>query len=319
MPTEAAPALPRDRIDIARAHVALLINPGSGRKEGRRRLDSLRARLEPAVGRLSVHPVGRDAPIARAVAQARADGAGVVAVYGGDGSQNAAAEALAGTGTPLAILPGGTFNYAARDIGIVTLDDGIAALLGGQIRPHDLAQLNDHVVLNNAAFGVYPEILERREAFYHRWGRSRIGAYWAVLMTLLDLRAPLVFDIEAGGVLRHFETPLVFAARSAVQLESLGLDGADAVREGHAVLFLARATGRLGLVTASLRLATGRVRKGQDFDMVVADDVTIDTARRRKIVAFDGEKEWMTAPFRLRVLPGALTVLVPPAVRQAGG
>jgi diacylglycerol kinase family enzyme len=313
MPPAATLANPPDRIDIARAHVALLMNPGSGRKEGRRLLDGLRTRLEPAVGRLTVHPAGREAPIAQAVARARDEGAEVVAVFGGDGSQNAAAGALAGTGTPLAILPGGTFNYAARDLGIETLEDGIAALLGGRLRPHDLARLNDRVVLNNAAFGVYPEILERREAFYRRWGRSRIGAYWAVLMTLLDLRAPLVFDIEAGGVLRHFETPLVFAARSAVQLDSLGLEGAEAVREGHAVLFLARATGRLGLVAASLRLATGRVRRGTDFEVVVADDVTIDTARRRKIVAFDGEKAWMDAPFRLRVWPGALTVLAPPA------
>ena len=310
-PLPAAMPPAEDRIDPARAHVALLINPGSGRREGARRLTELRAALEPGVGRLSVHPVGKGAPIAQAVAQARAEGADIVAVYGGDGSQSAAAGALAGTGTALAVLPGGTFNYYARELGIADLAAGLAALRGGRVARQDLAFVNHHPVLNNASFGVYPEILERREAFYRRWGRSRIGAYWAVLMTLRDLRAPLIFDIQAGGRQRHIESPLIFAARNGLQLESLGLAGADQVRAGHYALFVARSHSRLGLIAASLRLAAGRTRPDRDFEMIVADDLSIDTTKRRKIVAHDGEKEWMDAPFRLQVQPGALRVMVP--------
>lgn len=298
-------------IDLSRTHVALILNPGSGRGEGARRLADLRTRLEPLAGRLTVLPVGRGAPIAQAVARAQAEGAGIVAVYGGDGSQSAAAGALAGSETALAVLPGGTFNYFARELGMETLDDAVDALTGGRLARLDLARVNGHAVLNNVSFGVYPEILERREAFYKQWGRSRLGAYWAVMRTLFDLRAPLVFDLQSRGTNRHVETPLIFAARNGLQLESLGLEGAQAVREGHFALFLARSTTRGGLVAASVRLALGRVRHDRDFELLVSDDLAIDTAKRRKLVAIDGEKIWLAAPFRLHVQPGALRVIVP--------
>ena len=65
---------------------------------------------------------------------------------------------------------------------------------------------------------------------------------------------------------------------------------------------------------AALRLAFGSVARGRDFELVVADEILIETRQSRRTLAIDGEKERVTGPFRLRVCRDALSVLVPAPV-----
>ncbi len=236
-------------------------------------------------------------------------GSDVVAALGGDGTQSAVAGALAGTGAVMAPLPGGTFNYFARELGMETLDEALDGLLAGRVELRDVGTVNDRVFLNNLSFGLYPHMLQRREAIYDRWGRSRLLAYWSVVISLLDLRDPMHLSLTVDGQQRDIYTPLAFVARSAYQLETFGMDGAEAVRDGHFALFTAKGKSRRALIAASLRLAFGKVARGEDFDMVISDEMLIETRRRRKLVAFDGEKARMSAPFRLLMQPGALKVI----------
>lgn len=300
-------------LDLKRCRVTVILNAKSGRKDAGARTDELRRRLGPAVGELILRPVRSGADIAPAARAAVARGSHVVAALGGDGTQSAVAGQLAGTSAAMAVLPGGTFNYFAREIGVETLDQALDALLAGKLARRDLGAVNDRIFINNASFGLYPRILESREVIYRRWGRSRIAAYGSVLVGLSGLRKPMHLTVTAGGARQDFHTPLAFVARSAFQLDHLGLEGAEAVRRGQFALFVAKGRTRRALVAAALRLAFGRMARGADFDLVVADTLTIETARRRRLVALDGEKAKMTAPFRLRVLPGALRVIVPSA------
>lgn len=300
-----------ERLDPSQTKVALILNEKAGRKDARDQVAGIRERLQPAVRELRIIPVGRGADFAAAARDAVAQGAGLVAALGGDGTQAAVAGALAGAPAAMAVLPGGTFNYFAREIGVERLDLALDALLGGRLRRRDLGRVNDHIFINNASFGLYPEILRRREAIYSRWGRSRIAAYWSVLVAMRDLREPMHLTVTVGGERRDFHTPLAFVARSAYQLESLGLDGAKAVREGHFALFLATGKSRMALISAAMRLALGASARGTDFELVISDELLIESRIRRKLVALDGEKEKMTAPFRLEVLRDALRVIVP--------
>jgi len=304
-------------LDLSASKLVVILNGAAGKRDAANKQDLIRDRVAPRVRSFSMVAVNGSG-IAGAAGRAVQEGADIVVALGGDGTQSAVAGALAGSDAVMGVLPGGTFNYFARELAVgATLEAAIDTLLGGQVRTMDVADVNGRHFLNNASFGVYPEILERREAIYRRWGRSRVAAYWSVLLTLRDLRDPMHLTLTLDGEKREIHTALAFAARSAFQLESLGLDGADAVRDGQFALFLAKGHRPRDLLAAAFRLAFGKVAHGQDFDLVMAEEIVIETRQRQRLLAFDGEKARMTGPFRLRVRRAALSVIVPPAADPA--
>lgn len=301
-------------LDLSASKLVVILNGAAGKKDAAAKEDAIRQKIAPNVREFVMDAVAKGSGIAGAAKRAVDEGADVVVALGGDGTQSAVAGALAGTDAVMGVLPGGTFNYFARELGVgETVDDAIDTLLTGQVRQMDVGEVNGRYFLNNASFGVYPEILERREAVYKRWGRSRIAAYWSVLLTLRDMRDPMHLSLTLNGSKREMHTPLAFAARSAFQLESLGLDGADAIRDGQFALFLAKAHKPRHLMAAAFRLAFGSVARGKDFELVVADDIVIDSRQKQRLLAFDGEKARVNGPFHLRVHRNALSVIVPQA------
>lgn len=298
--------------DLAGARVCVLVNMGSGRKAGAGIAERLRAALEPRVAGLEIRgtEAGADLPaMARAAVE---QGFELIVAAGGDGTQAAVAGAVAGSGAAMAVIPGGTFNYFARDLGSgETLDEALRIFDAPRVRAVDIGEMNGMVFLNNASFGAYPEILRRRESIYRRWGRSRLAAYWSAVVALWTLRRPMRLTVRADGRERRFTTALAFVAKSAYQLESFGLEGADHLRRGHLVLLVARARRPGPLVRSALRLAMGKSARYTDFDLIAADEMMLETVPVHEYVAHDGEKTWMDSPFRCRVLYGGLRVLVP--------
>lgn len=311
---------PTEPFRLSDKKLVLLFNRKSGKRAGQDVQAMLRERLAPAVGEFDLRPLTKGQDIVDVAVAAVREGADIVAALGGDGTQAAVAQALAGTPAAMGVLPGGTFNYFARELGVGdTIPEAIETLLNPQLRQVSTGDLNGRVFLNNTSFGAYPEILEKRESHYARWGRSRIGAYWAVLVALRDLRHPMQLSLQVDGEQRDYRTALAFVAKSAFQLETLGLEGAEQVRQDHLAIFIARAHKARDLIGPALRLALGLSTREKDFDLVISDDVQIQTQPNRRLVAHDGEKTRMTGPFRLRVKPGALNVLVPAATNSPEG
>lgn len=302
---------PSGKIDLSRAKLCLILNNKAGKKDAAAQVDRISTILGPRVGNLTLRQIRDGRDIAQAARNAVADGADIVAGLGGDGTQAAIAGAVVNSGAAMAVLPGGTFNYFARELGLETLDQALAAVVDGTIVVRDVGQVNDRIFLNNASIGLYPHILRNREDVYRRWGRSRIAAYWSVLLGLRDMRRPMRLTVNLRGETRHFVTPMAFVARSAFQLDTLGLTGAEAVRQGQFALFVARGQSRIDIAAAALRLALGWTARGTDFDMVLADGFQIETDARQKRVALDGEQDKMAVPLRMQVLSGALRVFAP--------
>jgi diacylglycerol kinase family enzyme len=212
----------------------------------------------------------------------------------------------------MGVLPFGTFNYFARSLGLPEeLDEAARVIVAGHTRTLDLGEVNGRIFLNNASLGAYPTILDHRERFYRRWGRSRIAAYWSMLLTLLRFRRPLHVTMTVDGETRRLRTPLIFVAKNAGQLDAVGLEGGDCVRSGRFAIFVAPDIGRLALVVYALRLGLGLAEPREDFELVCGRDVTVETAWHRRLVARDGERERMESPFVFRLRPGALDVFVP--------
>lgn len=303
----------RDGFDWGTARVAALINAGAGKDDNAQTRALIDRAVAPRCAALDWHEIAQGTSPLEAARRAAEAGYDLILAIGGDGTQAAVAQALAGGATRMAPLPGGTFNFFARDLGFAPeMEEAVAALLTtARPRTIDLAEVNGTVFLNNASFGLYPDILERRESLYKRWGRSRFGAYWTVLTSLANLRRAMRLSVQHKGAPRQFRTRLAFVAASPLQLETHRLDGAQALREGHLALFVARGNTPWSLVGAALRLALGKASRQSDFDLIEADDLTIDTRPPERMIAHDGEKSRMTGPFRLRVRPQALNVLAP--------
>ena len=87
-----------------------------------------------------------------------------VVAGGGDGTVNAVAGKLAGTDTALGVLPMGTLNHFAKDVGIpLNLHAAVRTLFTGQITKVDVGEVNDRVFVNNSGVGFYPHFVRQRE------------------------------------------------------------------------------------------------------------------------------------------------------------
>ena len=301
-----------NRVDLSACRLCVIGNRGSGRKDARKQTEAIRDALEGKVAEFAVRETDQGDQLTSLARRAVDDGFDIVVALGGDGTQAAVAGALAGTDTLMGVLPGGTFNYFARDLGVgETVEDALATLLDASVQSVDVGQIENLIFLNNVSLGAYPHILKTREGIYKRWGRSRLAAYWSVLVAMRRLRHPMHLTAMVDGQSRDFTTALVFVARSALQLDAFGLDGADAIRAGQFAVLIAKARRPLPLLRSAFRLALGFSAKDSDFDLIITDKLTIDTGRRQQLIAHDGEKTRMVSPFHLRVRHGALRVLVP--------
>lgn len=292
--------------------ICVLINAGSGKSDARETRARIEAAFEGAGARAEIRPLGKGKDIARAARHAAGEGFDIVVAAGGDGTIAGIAGALRGTDAAMGIIPLGTFNYFARSLDIPEDADTAARLITtGARRKVRVGSINGRAFLNNASLGAYPAILRTREQTYRKWGRSRLAAYWSVLVTLVTLRRPLRLRIEADGAVTAHRTPLAFAVNNAFQLDQMGLDGAECIAEGKLALFVAPDTGRWGMLRNALTLAMGRAQRDVDFRLIAARRITIEAGARRRDVACDGEREKMRTPFTLEVIEDQLSVIVP--------
>jgi diacylglycerol kinase family enzyme len=239
-------------------------------------------------------------------------GAPIVAAGGGDGTINAVASVMAGSGTAFGVLPLGTLNHFAKDLGIpLTLDEAVRNLASGRPRQVDVGEVNGRIFLNNSSLGLYPDIVHDREKQQRRLGRGKWpAAIWATLTALR--RYPILsVRLSVGGERLARKTPFVFIGNNEYRMEGLSIGERARVDAGTLSLYVAQRPGRLGLLRFALRALFGKLAQERDFDVLLATEMEIATHHRRMRVATDGEVTVMKTPLRYRVRPGALTVIVP--------
>lgn len=296
----------------------IVMNEGSGRQDADAAREAITEVLQDA-GR--VHDVmlagpGQMAEVAAlAVRRAQQEGGAVVA-SGGDGTLNAVAQAVLPAGVPFGVLPQGTFNLFARDHGIPTdVREATMALLDARLQPVQAGLVNERVFLVNASLGLYPQLLEDREAFKARYGRRRWVALWAGAMTLLQAHRPLRLHIASGDAERMLRTPTVFVGNNTMQLERLGIEATPAVQQGHLVAIVLRPVGTLAMLGLMLSGAFGRLGADDDVDSFAFDRLAVrpSAPRGRALikVAMDGEIRRMRAPLQFGVAPRPLWLMVP--------
>ena len=238
----------------------------------------------------------------------------VVAIGGGDGTQGAAAAALAERGVAQLILPLGTRNHLAKQLEI-PLDLTAAAKLAtsGRRRSIDLARAGERVFVNNASIGVYTRLVRERDK---RWGPKWLGtipAAWVVVTTMRAKPLQLTIDGEPSPVV----TPLLFVGNNRYSLDAGKLGERESLSEGVLSVYAVARQRPLTLLGFAVRAVIGRADPQRDFcEVADAREVRLDGAGTIE-VAFDGEVERMPLPLSFCIMPGALDVLVPADERDA--
>ena len=253
------------------------------------------------------------AGIAGAVRAAVERGERRVVVAGGDGTIAAAAAELAGTGVELAVMPAGTLNHFARDLGIpADLADAAALAAGGTARPVDTATVNGRLFLNTSSVGAYVVFVRARERFERRVG-YRLASLLAAAATLGRLNRFRV-ELEVDGVRRSYLTPIVFVGvgERELRLPMLG----SRVPGGRAGLhvFVVRGRTRAALLALALVAAARGVKHARGtprLDAFLVDRVTIVMRRPRGNVAVDGELVPAVVPLAYELRASALAVVAP--------
>ncbi len=236
-----------------------------------------------------------------------------IAVAGGDGTIAIGAALAWKLSIELAVIPGGTLNHLASDLGIPdSLDEALRIALTGEARPVDAGSVNGHLFLNTSSVGTYVTFVRMRERL-ERFLGYRLASIVAAIRLLVRPRAFTV-EVEVEGKMRSDVTPLVFIGVSEreLKLPTLGGRAKDGRRGLHLMIVRGRSRARFAaLAFAAAARGTRSATRSPALDAFVVSQVTIRMRRPHVYVATDGELHAMSGPLEFRWLPEAVRIVSP--------
>lgn len=299
----------------------VVINHASGSRDAHASVVRMREILSQAGRRHTFFPVTepkRLREIAARAVDAASAAAGAVVVAGGDGTINCVAARALEAGRPFGIVSHGTFNYSSRAHGIPLEPEAAThALLDAELKAVQVGVVNDRIFLVNASLGLYPQLLEDREAFKRRYGRNRMVALWSALHTLARPKPELSLDVEHDQTRERVKASTLFVGNNPLQLAQVGLPEAEIIGQRRLGAVMIPPIGAAALFWLGVRGAVGRLGDAESvrdfsFARMVVAPARGRTGRRLK-VATDGEITWMQGPLRFSVAPKMLQLMVPRA------
>ncbi len=253
--------------------------------------------------------------IADAVRTSLDNGSRIVVAAGGDGTVNAVAAELVGReDAALAVLPVGTLNHFARDIGMPgELEEAVAVIASGYARQVDVGEVNGQIFLNNSSLGLYARMVVERERLQHDWNLGKLSAMiragWSVLRHAHTFSVVLHAD---GRELRR-QTPFVFIGNNDYEIEGLGAGERSCLDEGMLAIYVLRPSTPWGLVKLAISAMAGRLVHGRDIEKLQATSLVVESHHAHADVARDGEVDTLDTPLRYEIRARALRVIAPMA------
>ena len=281
-------------------------------------LDANRQAIEVIAAGGPISVVENGDQIRAAVEQALALHCESVVAGGGDGTLNAVASMLVNRPVTFGVLPLGTLNHFAKDLGI-PLDPSAAlqSIVAAHTMTVDVGEVNGHFFLNNSSIGLYVDMVRDRDRQQTRLGRGKWPAFVWALLGALRRYAFMTVALSVDGQALVHRTPFVFVGNNAYRTEGFQIGERDGLRGGVLSVYVTDRAGRWRLLGLGLRALAGRLRQAKDFRALVATELRIDTAHRRLRVAIDGELRQLETPLRYRIHPRSLRVIVPDPSKAA--
>lgn len=259
-----------------------------------------------------VHP--RD--IDRVLADA-ARGGGEVWVGGGDGTLRAAARHVRAAGGTMAVLPLGTMNLLARDLGVpLDLDAAVRALADAPVAPIDIGLVNDDIFLNKSALGLYPEMIIDRERRRRLFGYGKWPAMMRAMWRAFRRHRRMDVVMTVDGIERQISTPALIVATSEYEFRTGRLFRRPSLRDGLLSVYVSHEKGWAGSLGQMAKMFLGTLHTDPELEIIRLPEVEIHFERSRA-VANDGELDFIRGPLRYRVDPHGLKVRQPDPIPAA--
>ncbi|MBF0325760.1 MAG: sphingosine kinase [Alphaproteobacteria bacterium] len=294
--------------------LALVINRAAGtfrRLPLEQTVEAIAGQFQAAGHAVEVEVCGRRDLAARLSALATRSDIDAVIAGGGDGTILTAVLAGIGRTKPLGLLPLGTLNLLARDIGL-PLDPVEAArvLAGAHEAEIDLGEVNGLPFAIWASLGMHPRVVRRRDRL-QREGLTKWPAFALAALRAFRRYPMVTVTLAIGDNTTTVSTPLLVISNNAWREEPLPLKR-QTLDQGELVVHIAKCNSRLSLLWLAFNALIGRWRVGSLLETFSAHEVRVTGRKRRVMLSLDGEVTVLASPLVFRVNPKALRMLVPP-------
>jgi YegS/Rv2252/BmrU family lipid kinase len=287
----------------------MFFNPSSGSKTSPAELSA----LEQAASDdgLDVIHVSRDLDCTSLIRERMREGTRLFVAAGGDGTINAIIQPLIHTDAILGVIPVGTYNHFAKDLGIpLPWREALDVVVSGATRPIDAASVNGRFFVNNVSMGLYPELVARREEKgrdYPRW-KARLYAAFGTLQKYPHIAVTLESEHHQEVIRTH----VLMISNNSYDLSRLGIESPRlALEEGRLSVYWLPHVPRLALTRFVAHYLAGRVRDTPGFRSFRTSRVKVDASKQHLHLGVDGEVVTMATPLVITIVPQSLSVKVP--------
>ena len=233
----------------------------------------------------------------------------VLVIAGGDGTIRTAAEVLIGTDIPLGIIPLGTFNQVARQLGIPTdIQAAVRCLTKASPERIDCARVNGRVFLASVLMGLPPRVTRGRQQLRGRSFRERVHGYFALLRRASAATRKIGMRIDAEGETRQVRALSVVISNNPYNDDGLFM-APSGLSSGRLGIYVSKHQTGAAMFAAFARALLGFWTSDEEFERFTAQNLMIDTRHKRLLVSLDGEIEFLETPLHFEILPQALCVL----------
>jgi diacylglycerol kinase (ATP) len=286
-------------------HVALLVNPTSGRGAGAKIAPVVARRLRDAgieVAELITTSAEDVPPRTRAAIKTLAD---AVVLVGGDGTVHQVVQEMAGSGMPLGLIPAGTGNDFARALGIPLGDPGAAAerVVAGATRDVDLLKAKDELITTIVASGFDSLVNERANRM--RWPRGQ-ARYTVATFAELRTFKPLKYTVTVDGEVHETEAMLVAVGTCPSYGGGLRICEGASIEDGLLDVTIIRPVSRLTLLQMFPKLPKGTHIPHPAVVQLQGRTVRLEAAG---VKAYADGEPLSALPVDIEIVPGALTVI----------
>lgn len=292
---------PPGEVVAAATAPVLLINPLSG--DGKAARLDLQKRAEDRG--ITCHTFGPGVDLGALASRCISEGADVIGVAGGDGSQAIVADLVRQAGLALVVIPSGTRNHFAMDLGLDRADpaSGLDAFGPARRKTVDMARVNGTAFLNNASMGIYGEVVQR--ATYRE---RKLETTIEQLPTLVSAPPELRFTGPDGT--SHSTSQVILVSNNPYLLDVRGAGGRPKLNTGVLGIVTAEVTSAAGVTEMFARAALGALASAPGFNSWTATSFTV-TSDAPIAIGIDGEAAELTSPAVFEILPAALNVRIP--------
>ncbi len=287
----------------------LFLNPSAGAKLPVTEVSALEAAAKE--GGLEVIRIAPGIDIAAIIREQMHHGRKLFVAAGGDGTIHSVIQPLVNSEATLGVVPVGTFNHFARDLGL-PLDwrQALDVVFSGTTRQVDAARVSERFFVNNFSIGLYPELVARREERgrdYPRW-KARIHAVIATLRKYPHV----TLAVETDYLSEVIRTHVFVVSNNSYDLSRIGVESSRVTLEaGRLSVYWLPDVSRITFARFLARYLAGRVTSAPGFRSFRTAHLRVQSARKRLHLGVDGEVFTIKPPLVITIVPKSLLVKVP--------